>query len=237
MTSFKEVTLNRDVIFSKLIEKGNSLVCTEDMQIIYPKRFDSRGFTQYTDSIRIMGIFALLDTVGNYAVHNLPNRMVVMPSVTDSAMIDDEEHVVMTFYKGHVLCSDTTMVKDASYLSDLYNELIVLGKIPKFFSYTDLLRTFKRTLEFNGSPVGRYNAPMELLLSLIARDMKDKSKPYRYVGGEGLPGEVYYVGLSNIHYTVTQNINKIGGAYASQAIFSAIGNEREMSELEELLLT
>lgn len=238
MYDFSKLKLNPDVIFDLITVKGTILIAKEDLQFIFPKRFDLREFNTYEDAIRIVGIFAVVDTKGNYAVHNIPNRLTVSPNVTDSTVIDNEEHTVMTFYAGSVISEDTTMVKDTSYLNSLYNEFIVLGKVPKFFSYTDLLKTFKRTLRFNGSPVGKFNAPLQLLTSLIARDINDKNLPFRYSKDSiGLPGTVYWVGLSNVHYAITSTLSKLGGGYASQAMFSAINNEREMSELEELMLT
>lgn len=239
MYDFTKLKLNPKEIFRLLERKGNVLTCKEDLQFVFPKRFDDREFNTYDSSIRIMGIFAIVDTKGNYAVHNIPNRLTVIPNVTDTVSILNETHVVMTFYKGNVISSDVTMVKDSSFLNSLYNEFIVLGKVPKFFGYYDLLKTFKLTLKYNGSNVGKFNAPIQLLISLIARDAKDKTKQFRYTGnGSGGPGEIQWVGLSNVHYAVETTLGKVGGGHAAQAMFSAIGNvSTEMSELEELLLT
>lgn len=239
MYDFSRLKLNPKAISEILIQKGSILTCTEDIQIIFPKRFDDREFNTYTDSIRIMGIFAIVDTKGNYAVHNIPNRISVSPNVIDIVSIDNDTHQVFTFYKDSIVSEDLTMVKDTSFLNSLYNEFIVLGKVPKFFSYMDLVKTFKMTLKYNGSPVGKYNAPIQLLIAIIARDIKDKNKPFRYSNDNiGKPGSVYWVGLSNVHYAVTSTLSKLGGGHFSQAIFSAIDNNQiEMSEIEELLLT
>ena len=238
MYDFSKLKLNPDIIFSIIKRKGNILTCNEDVQFILPKRFDSRGFNTYDDTIKIMGIFAIVDTKGNYAVHNIPNRISVTPNVTDSTVIDGEDHVVMTFYKDSIISDDVTMIMDTSFLNSLYNEFIVLGKVPKFFGYLDLLKTFKLTLPFNGSPVGKYNAPLHLLVSIIARDKNDKNKPFRYSkSNDGKPGSIYWVGLSNVHYAITSTISKLGGGHASQAMFSAVGNNKELSELEDLMLT
>ncbi len=239
MYDFSKLRLNPNAIYDILVQKGNILICKEDIQIIFPKRFDDREFNQYTDTIKIMGIFAFVDTKGNYAVHNIPNRISVTPNVISSILIDNEPHQVFTFYKDNIVSEDLTMIKTASFLNSLYNEFIVLGKVPKFFSYTDLIKTFKLTWKFNGSKVGKYNAPLHLLISLIARDINDKTKPFRYNDKlTGKPGEVYWVGLSNVHYAVTSTLSKIGGGYFNQAMYSAIGNDKvEMSENEELLLT
>lgn len=238
MYDFTKLKLDSKGIESILEKKGRVLTCKEDIQIIYPKRFDDREFTVFDSNIKIMGIFAFVDTKGNYAVHNIPNRLSVSPAVTDTIMIDGEQHVLMTFYRGGIISEDTTMVMDTAFLNSLYNEFIVLGKVPKFFGYLDLLKTFKLTLRFNGSPVGKYNTPLELLISLIARDINDKKKMFRYTEkSTGKPGEIYWVGLSNVHYAVTSIMSKLGGGHASQAMFSAVGNKQEMSEMEELLLT
>lgn len=239
MYDFSKLKLNPLAISEILIHKGNTLICKEDIQFIFPKRFDDREFNTYTDMIKILGIFAIVDTKGNYAVHNIPNRISVNPNVIDNVNIDNEVHQVLTFYKDSIISEDVTMVKDGSYLNSLYNEFIVLGKVPKFFSYRDLLKTFKLTLPFNGSNVGKYNAPLQLLISIIARDMNDKTKPFRYNDDNiGKPGSVYWVGLSNVHYAVTSTLSKMGGGHFNQAVFSAVGNDKiEMSEIEELLLT
>ena len=238
MYDFTKLNMDTKAIEDIIVKKGRVLVCKEDIQIVYPKRFDDRDFTMFDSNIRIMGIFAFVDTKGNYAVHNIPNRLSVSPSVTDTIMLDGEPHVLMTFYKGNIISEDTTMVMDTSFLNSLYNEFIVLGKVPKFFGYLDLLKTFKLTLKFNGSPVGKFNTPLELLISLIARDINDKKKMFRYTGkSKGLPGEIYWVGLSNVHYAVTSILSKLGGGYGSAAIFSAVNNKQEMSSLEELILT
>lgn len=238
MYDFSKLKLDPKAIGDIISVNGRVLVCKEDIQIVYPKRFDERSFTVLDSNIKIMGIFAFVDTKGNYAVHNIPNRLSVMPSVTDTIMINGEPHVLMTFYKGGIISDDTTMVMDTSFLNSLYNEFIVLGKVPAYFSYLDLLKTFKLTLKFNGSPVGKYNTPLELLISLIARDINDKKKPFRYTKDNiGKPGDVYWVGLSNVHYSVTSILSKLGGGHGSQAMFSAVNNEQEMSALEELILT
>lgn len=237
MYDFSKLKLDPEAIFKILVRKGDVLVCKEDIQFLFPKRFDVRGFNQYEHDIKIMGIFAIVDTKGNYAVHNIPNRISVTPNVTDTTVTMGDEFVVMTFYKDSVVSPNVAMVKDSSYLTDIYNEFFVLGKIPKFFSHLDVLKTFKLTSHFNGSAIGKYNAPLELLVSLIARDIDDKSKTFKPTATRtGKPGDIYWVGLSNVHYTVTSTLNKIGGAYASQAINSAIGNKVPMSEVEELTL-
>lgn len=238
MYDFTKLNMDTKAIEDIIVKKGRVLICKEDIQIVYPKRFDDRDFTSFDSNIRIMGIFAFVDTKGNYAVHNIPNRLSVRPSITETIMINGEHHVLMTFYKDSIISDDTTMVMDTSFLNSLYNEFIVLGKVPSFFGYLDLLKTFKLTLQFNGSPVGKYNTPLELLISLIARDINDKKKMFRYTGKKtGKPGEIYWVGLSNVHYAVTSLMSKLGGGYGSQAIFSAVNNRQEMSSLEELILT
>lgn len=238
MYDFTKLKFNTPEIEKILVYKGRTLSCLEDIQIVYPKRFDDRDFTVFDSNIKIMGIFAFVDTKGNYGVHNIPNRLSVSPSVTDTIMIDGEPHVLMTFYKGNIISEDTTMVMDTSFLNSLYNEFIVLGKVPKYFGYLDLLKTMKLTLRFNGSPVGKFNTPLELLISLIARDINDKKKMFRYTKkNQGRPGEIYWVGLSNVHYAVTSILSKLGGGHGSQAMFSAVNNTTEMSSLEELILT
>ena len=235
---FRELTRNSDIIHSKIIRKGNLLIANSDLQIVFNYRFNDKEFNQYSNSIRILGLFAILDTEGNYAVHNIPNRLVVTPNVIDNVnMYDGSNYTVFTFYKGNTISDNAIMVKDASFLNSMYNEFITQGKVPLFFNYTDLLKTFKLTLRFNGSNIGKYNAPIHLLVSLIARDVKDKKISFRYSDKPGVPGEIAWVGLSNINYAVTSTLSKLSGGYASNAMYSAIGNDVELSEMEELLLT
>jgi len=84
--------------------------------------------------------------------------------VTETVIIDDEPYIVMTFYAGDLISMNTTMVASTAFLNSLYNEFIVLGKVPKYFSYTDLITTFKNTSVFNASPIGQYNDPIQLLI-------------------------------------------------------------------------
>lgn len=239
MFDFAKMKRNPEIINSKMTKKGNVLIANNDLQLTFPSRFNDKGFNQYGNSIKLLGLFAIMDTEGNYCVHNIPNRISITPNVIDEVTLSDGSvYTVFTFYKGNTISDNLVMVKDTSFLNSMYNEFITQGKVPAFFNYTDLLTTFKLTLRFNGSNIGKYNAPIQLLVSLIARDINDKSKPYRYSKTtKGMPGEISWVGLSNVHYAVTSTLSKLGGGYASNAMYSAIGNDTELTEMEELLLT
>lgn len=237
MYDFSKLTLDDDKITKIIKVNGDVLIALEDLQIIFPKRFASRGLTTYDGEIRALGIFAIMDTKGNYSVSTIPNRLSLSPNVIDDVTLDTGEvYTVFTFYKDNIISSNTTMVKDSSFLNIVYNEFIVQGKVPKFFWYEDLIKVFKHTLEFNNSNLGKYNEPIQLLISMIARDISDKAKPFRLTGKVGKPGEISWVGLSNVHYAVTSTLNKLGGGHAGAAMFSAINNDVEMSMIEDILI-
>lgn len=226
-----------NVIKSSFKEMGGKWIALNDAKIYFPVHYEEKGLAVISDTVETLGIVCI--RVGDaYAVLSVCARIVLSPSAVNRVDHDGEPYYELEFEKGSVVMESTKVVKNdilVYYISDTF---ISKGRIPWFMSYVDMCKIFRTAESHANSEVAKRPEIIELLVSLIARDNKDRSKYYRQVTNatHDVVNKVSFVPLKNIEFGATNTLSKLGGAYFQTGVVSALINPTERVENIESIL-
>jgi len=234
--------LKRDPEYFKPILKqtGETVITKKDLVVLFPQKFVDKGLSELGTTCYVMGIMALVDLEAKrYTVIKVPGRIQMQPAEIDTAVINDTEYVLLEFMEDTDIISNNNIVKEAGYMFDIFDLLLIKSKIPWYLNYKDVVEVFDKINKYTGSKAADNRAVIELLTSIVARIKKNKKIQYRnYVNeiGKENEKELEWVGLENIFYSFNSTVSKIAGSYMELGLVSAIINpEKEISDLEHVL--
>jgi hypothetical protein len=235
---YKQYKRNPDIIAKYIKKQDNMLITKKKLYIMFPEKFVDKEMSILGSTCYILGIFAILDEDGNYAVSLIPTRMEIQPIEIDTILVDGQQYVVLEIEENSDIVSNTTLIQeDVTY--PIFNLFFIQGKIPWYLDYYDLPRIFQILEKYTGSKAGRNHITFEFLTAIIARVHGDKKTEYRMVIDTIKDMERIkpsYVGLMNIWYTFKSTINKLAGSYMKLGLVSAINYpEKEISDIEHIV--
>lgn len=244
MKPFSKVGLKRkpDMVTKGLSVSrvGNTLVAKEDLRILFPSRYVTKGMVTLGSSVYALMQFAILNDKNEYTVSNAPARMELLPSITSEITIDDTPYQELLFNAGDVVTPNLTVVQDDSLIYLIFDEILIQGKIPWYFELNDLISIYALAPKYAGTSIGKDPLAIEILAMITSRDPEDNSKMFRVnakLGKDMHKKRPYFIGLQNINYAYTSTIAKIGGSYFKPAVTSALVNpEKSMSNVEKTIL-
>ena len=213
--------------------KDNSTLTTSRVFVLFPERYVKIGLADISiDFVKVVGIYAIVDEKHNYTVLNTPIFHELLPSSTETVMIDDEPYIKCTFEKDSIFLSSNDLIVMDSFVYDLFNEFYLHGNVPWFFDYEDLPNVFRTSKQFNNIPIGNDIVTWEMLTSIVTRYTSDKTKYHRQV----LDKPYSFVGLNDIRYGYDNTGARIIGGYMKEGITTAIiDQEKETSDTSRLL--
>lgn len=215
------------------------VVTTKSVKIYIPSRFAERGLAFVGVETNICGIYAMVLEDTFYCI-SLVNAMVrIEPSSTLKVMVGEEEYYEFGFNPGETVFSTVHLVKKDTLVYQIYDEIISKGRVPWYIGYTDLGRLFDTAPKHAGTSIGSNNEVTELLVSMIARDAKDRHKYYRTTinSPEDLKkNPPAYISMRSVQYAATNTTNKIAGSYFDEGIISALNSPADRVERIESIL-
>ena len=228
---------NPKVITSLLTKKGNSIVTTRDMRILFPDRYVARDLAILGSTVSVISMVAILDSKNNYGVLLTPITMVVSPSNIEDMIIDGKLYKVLVFEAGDIVVPNTLMVMNEDFMYSIFDEFYVKGNIPWFISYDMLSDLFTESKKYAGSSIGNDIVAFEILTATIARSTKDKYIQHRQIiKSPADKSAVEYVGLNNVFYSYVNTGAKIIGSYYGTGVTAAaVVPEKESTKLVDLL--
>jgi hypothetical protein len=216
------------------------LVAVKPVKIYIPTRFAERNLAAIGIETNIVGIFAMVAEDTYYAV-SLVNAMVrIDPTSTVKVMVDDTEYYEFLFVAGSTVLPSVQLVKNDTLVYRIYDEIISKGRIPHYLNYMDLSRIFDTAKFHAGANIGTSQEVTELIISLIARDAKERHTYYREVctSNEYLEGTApAFIPLRSVTYSATNTTNKMAGSYYHEGVVSALVSPSTRQEKIEKLLT
>lgn len=215
------------------------LVAIKPVKIYIPTRFAERGLASVGIETQICGVYAMTVDDKYYAV-SLINAMVpISPSSMMKVLIDEDEYYEFEFDKGATVIPLLDLLKTDSLVYKIYNEIIAGGHTPWYLHYTDLALIFDSAKEHAGANIGQNHEVTELLVSLVARNAKNRNEYYRH-SVKGMSDLVtdppVFIPLRSVEFAASNTLNKLAGSYFSRGVVSALVSPTErMERLDQIL--
>lgn len=232
--------LKRDAskVHNALTILGNTTVAKQECRIYIPVFYQDKGLVVISNEIRILGIYGIV--VGDsYAVSFAPAILLITPTSFVKVKIEGDDYYEFYFAPGATVTPSNEVAKDSGLPYDIYDIFISSGKIPWYFTYTDLGKLFQFSEHFCGLRIGDNPAAFEMQVSTVARLPTDLNVQYRYVIRNS--EDVYlkpprYIPYDSVAYNATNTTAKINGNYFDIGLVSALINPSERNEdIEDLL--
>ena len=217
----------------------NRIIAKKPVKIYIPTRYNERGLATVGMETQIVGIYAMVVDEAFYCTSLWNAVMRIEPTSTMRIMIDGEEYYEFYFEAGAVVCPSTYTVKIDTLTYKIYDEIISKGRVPWYLGYAELARLFDTADVAAGAKIGRKQTVTELIISLIARDPKDRTKFYRQVVtslADLATNPPCYIPLRSVQYAATNTTNKLAGSYFEVGMVSALVTPADRVEKTEALL-
>lgn len=218
--------LKRDgaAVKSALKINGQQLLTSKDMKIVIPYRYVQGKLASVGNSVQTLTVFAIIID-GVYAVSNLCSIITLTPSSTTVVSYEGEDYFEFSFDKGSVVSPNINLVVDDKNAYNIYNEFIAKGRIPWFMSYEDFGKILTTAHSHAGIELSGTNAPLELIITSIARNNKNLYQYYRNTIkslDEQFTNPPGYVPFKSVSYGATNTAGKIMGSYFDEGLTSAL---------------
>jgi hypothetical protein len=236
----KQLVRNADKVKAALKELPDGrLITTTGCKIIIPCRFEEKGMARIGIDNSIVGIYAMVVEDLYYAVSMVNAMLNIDPSATERIKIDGDDHYVFTFIKGATVFKSVNLIKMDSLVYRIYDEVFSKGRVPWYLNYNDLAGIFDTAKKHAGAgSIGKNREVTELIVSMVARDPKDRTKYYRtavksMTDVEKAPPAM--ISLRDVSYA-PGTLNKLAGSYMSVGVVAALVEPGERTERIESLL-
>lgn len=217
----------------------SSVVCTKELQMVFPSRFLERSLAEIGVEAYVCGFHALVLDQTWYTVGNVIAMIPVNPTSSSVIKIEGVEYTVLTFAAGSVVHKSTKLLKKDTLSYRVYREFMSQGKIPVYFNYLDLGDLFKTAKKHADANVGINPAVSRLISSAISRSRDDKTVYYRRVVkslNDIKSNPPVYVPLQSVIYSAGNTTSKLLGSHWGAGLGSALVNPTDRIErVEEVL--
>jgi hypothetical protein len=233
-----QVERNSSKIQSCLKEVDNSLIVVKPIKVHIPEKYMSTELGVMSDTIKIVGIFGIISEDKYYAVSKACSLLETIPYNTNYVDINNEKYIEFLYDVNDVLIKNLNLIRLSTLVYRIYNEIIAKGKIPWYFSYSDLSFLFDTALLHGNANLTTDSALFEILASSMARQQDDRVKFFRHTPNLTLADNLNptYIALKSVAYNATNTTAKLLGAYFNEGLNSALVNPSDNSEsIEELL--
>lgn len=222
-----------------LEEVGEKVITKKACKIQVPARFADIDLAQVGIDTYVYAIYALIMEDGYYAVSNVNTMIKIEPAKTTLTKINGVPYYDFHFNAGSTLITTTNAVRRNLLIYNVINELEFKGKVPWFMDYDDIGKLFDTATSHADSRVNANLTAIEILAASLGRQKDDRLKYYRTMveSREWMKNNPpAFVGLENVHYGVTNTMNKLAGAHFDHGVVSALVNPTtEVQHIEQLL--
>lgn len=236
----KSLIRNPAAIHNSLVETPDGRLLTKTgCKIHIPARYAERGLADVGVENFILGLYAMIVDDTYYAVSTVCAFIKVDPTSVTRIKVNSDDYYELYFEAGSTVFPSLDLVKRDTLVYNIYDELFSKGYIPWYFGYNDLGRVFDTAKKHAGTNIGSNKEVTELIVSLVSRDAKDKTKYYRTAVNtladleKNLPE---FIALRDVTYAATNTTNRLGGSYAAVGIVASLNNPSDRTERIESLL-
>lgn len=221
-------------------DRGDArIVAKKQVKIYIPARFAERNLAQIGIETHIVGIYAIVVDDLFYGVSMVNAMLRIEPTSTMKILVDGDEYYEFSFDAGSTVVSSVQLVKTDTLVYRIYEEIFGKGHVPWYLGYGELAKLFDTAGHHAGVSIGSQPEVTELLVSMISRDLTDRTKYYRQTVKsleDLVRNPPAYISLRSVQYAATNTTNKLAGSYFSDAMVSALVSPAERTERIESLL-
>ena len=237
METLEIKNLKRDPSKFKNIFKtvGDVVLTTKDIDIVFPERYITRELAVISSSVRLLGIYAILDRSNNYCIVNNSIVQQLAPYIISDVTVNGVVYKKCSFEANTPFLLNNNLIVTDSFLYDIFEEFLSKGNVPWYLDYNDLADIFANTERFNGKSVGNDPIALEILTSVVAKSSVGKDIPYRLVKNKKLV-KPEYIGLNDMRFAFDNTGSRLVGSYFSDGITTSIVDpETKTSEQTKIL--
>ncbi len=242
MSNFNRFLLkhNPKKIENKISVSGERFIATDNLYIIFPTRFLNKNLAYIENTVKLIGIFIIIDDDNNYALTNIPNFMTVEPNSISNIQIDGKDYIRLKFQRDSVILSNSKLVMNDDFVFNIFEDFFINGNIPFYLNYEDLLSFFLNARKYANSSVADNPKGIEILISIITRSKNNRTKYLRQVltSKDELKKDIsVYISLSNITEGYHNSISRLTGSYLKEGMVSVLVDpETKASDINDILV-
>lgn len=212
---------------------GNIVTVNDDVMVTIPTRYIDAKLAIIDNTVKTVGIYAVIDSKNNYAVCNIPIFQELSPFNIEDTTIQDEKYKILNFNKGTVFMPSNKLIVSTNSIYPIFNDFFAGDKVPWFMEYEDLCKVFIDSKKYLGNKIGSAILAFEIIASISARDSSSPTKYYRLSSMNKRPT---YVGLKNLFYSYNNTGAKLIGSYFKTGVMTSILEpETKTSETSNIL--
>lgn len=218
---------------------SGAVVTTKACKIYVPVRFSERGLAELGVETYVVGLFPIVMEEEFYAVCMVNAMLQIKPTSMLRVKIQGIDHYEFSFDAGSVIIADTKLVKNSNITYYLFDEVLSKGRVPWYLNYDDLGNIFDTAKKHADANVGHNKEITHLIVSMIARDKKDRTRYYRSViqdKSELVTNPPVFIPLRSVVYGATNTVNKLAGSYFNDGTVSALVSPATRVEPIEAIL-
>lgn len=221
-------------VVSKLFKTNNGITTVnDDVMVTIPARYIDSGLAVIDNTVKTIGIYAIIDSKNNYAICNIPIFQELSPFSIEDTSVGDIKYKILNFNKGSVFMPSNKLIMNADVLYPIFNDLFAGGRVPWFMGYEDLCTVFVNSKKYINNKLGAAILSFEIITSVSARDSSSPMKYYRLTNMKNNP---IYVGLNNKYYSYNNTGAKLIGSYMKTGLMTSLMDpETKTSETANIL--
>lgn len=235
----KNLKRNPDKIKKLIKTVGDMAIAKENLYIIFPQKFVDKELSILDNICEILGVVMIMDDDYNYSVMTIPGKLTTEPNEIETVEIDNELYVQLVIEKDNTLITSNKIVKNTDLIYQIFELLMLQGKVPFYLNYIDLFNVFSNIPKYTGSDVGIDTLGFEVLIAISARNPNNLDMQFRkFIKTEKdmINKNPKWVGLKNIYYSYNSTLSKIAGSYFKKGLVAAIVKPEDKSTTLENIL-
>ena len=156
-----------------------SMMTKKACKIYVPYRYVEYGLAKIGIENHILGVYALVFDDSVYTVSRINAMVPINPSQTNRIKINGEDYLEFVFEANSIVIKNMDLVKMDTIIYLIFEEFLLKGHVPQFFSYEDLGRLFDSAERHAGTGIVKQRKLMQVIASLCARDAENREVFYR----------------------------------------------------------
>ena len=217
-----------------------SVVTTTGCSIYIPETFRSKQLLSFSESVSLVGHFAMVLPTGEFSSTMIPSFFRSKPAEITTVEIDGTGYYCFKYLPGNRVFETTDLLKDNILLYYLFEEILARGRIPWYYDYLTLGKFFHYHRKYTGTSLVPTPSVGEMIIGLIARLDSDRTRPLREV--LKTPADLKktygysFIPMRNVEYGASDTASKLVGNYAAEGMDAAIVNpSTKVRPVESLL--
>ncbi len=225
---------NKPNLMSFFTTIEDTMIFTGELcKVKIPLRYQVRDLLEVAADVKTLAIFEVIINEKYTYGFLLPAIIRMEPSKVSRTTENGIDYQVCEFVNGDKFMLSTTILREPFIATAMYEEFIVLGRLPSFMDYETTAKLFDTVEKVCNINLHAPHVVWEMIYAHLFRDENDLSIKYRFTEMKNKP---VFIGTSNVAFGPDSTTSKLIGAYFNDGVNSALINASEQQyDLEDLL--